>query len=66
MALGRHARIDQDLRQGVLGGRRLLAVVGGLHGTHEIERMKVRDVLEGVGDRLDEIFLAYLGHGGSL
>jgi hypothetical protein len=35
------------------------------HGAHEIERVIDGDVLQGVGDRLDEVFLADGGHGGS-
>jgi hypothetical protein len=54
---GAHARIDQDLRDGVLGRRRLLALVGGGEVLDVIDRVVVADVLQGIGDGLDQVFL---------
>lgn len=55
MAFGGHAGVDQDLGQGILGGRVDLPVIGGLGGMHEIEGVVVGDVLQGVGDGIDKI-----------
>ena len=65
VALGAQAGVDQDLGHGVPGGGGFLRVVGGLHGPDEIQGMVDGDELEGVGDGLDEVFLADGGHGGS-
>ncbi len=61
-ALGAHARVHQDLRHGVLRRRRLLALIGLAQRTDVIQRMVVRDVLQRVGDALNEIFFLYGGH----
>jgi hypothetical protein len=70
VTLGTHARVDQDLRQCVLGGGRLLALVGGGHCLHEIGGVVVGNELQRVGDALDEVFLldgsGRLDHGGLL
>ena len=63
VALGAHPRVDQNLRDGVLGGRAFLALVGLRQRLDVIDRMVVADVLEGVGDALDKVFLANGGHG---
>ena len=55
MTFGRHAGVDQDLGQGILGGRVDLAVVGGLGGLHEIERVVEGDVLQGVSNGIDKV-----------
>lgn len=57
MTFGAHARIDQDLRDRILGGRRLLAIVGGRETTGVVDRVVVRDVLQRVGDALDHVLL---------
>src|SRR5690606_33366453 len=57
VAFGAHARIDQDLRDRVLGRRRFLALVGGGEVPDVVDRVVVADVLEGVGDRLDQVVL---------
>src|SRR3546814_6984636 len=57
MAFGAHARVDQDLRDRVLRSRAFLALVGGRQVPDVVDRMVVADVLQGVGDGLDEIFL---------
>ena len=57
VALGTHARIDQNLFDGVFGCGALLALIGSGHGRNEVGRVVVRDVLEGVGDALDHIGL---------
>jgi hypothetical protein len=57
VAFGAHARVDQDLGDGVLRGRGLLALVGGGKVPDVVHRVVVADVLQGVGDGLDEVFL---------
>ncbi len=63
MTLRAHARVDEDLRHGILRGRILLPFVGGVHGLDEVERMIVGDELKGVGDALDQVVLLDRGHG---
>jgi hypothetical protein len=64
VALGRHAAVGEDLRDGVLRRGRLLALVSLAQRRDVVERVVVADELEGVGDGLDEIFLANRGgHG---
>src|SRR5690606_6568471 len=46
VAGGAHARVDEDLGQGVAGGRRLFAQVGLVHGLDEIGGVVVGDVLQ--------------------
>ena len=55
MTFGRHAGVDQDLGQGILGGRVDLAVIGGLGGLHEIEGVVEGDVLQGVSNGIDKV-----------
>ena len=54
---GAHARVDQDLRDGVARGGRLLFLVGARQVLDEVDRMIVGDVLQRVSDALDEVFL---------
>ena len=63
VAFGAHARIDQDLGDGILRRRRLLALVGGGEVLDVVHRVVVADVLQGIGDGLDEVFLLDRGHG---
>ena len=63
VALGGHARVDEDLRHRVLRRGRLLLLVRLPQVVDVVLRMVVADELEGVGDGLDEIFLADGGHG---
>src|SRR5690606_18692537 len=63
MALGAHARVDQDLRHRVLRRGRFLALVRGGEVPDVVDGVVVRDVLQGVGDALDEVFLLDGGHG---
>ncbi len=55
-------RVGQDLRDRVLGGRGFLALVGFAQGLDVVQRVVVADVLEGVGDGLDQVFLFDGGH----
>src|SRR5699024_6352516 len=64
VAFGAHARIDQDLRHRVLRRRRLLALVRGGEVPDVIHRVVIADVLQRVGDGLDEVLLP--DHGGGL
>ena len=57
MALGAHARVDQDLRHRVARGGRLLFLVGARQALDEVDRVVVGDVLQRVGDALDEVVL---------
>ena len=57
MTFGRHARVGQDLRNGVPGRRRFLAFVSFAERLDEIERVVVADVLKSIGDALDQVFL---------
>jgi hypothetical protein len=57
VAFGTHAAVGEDLGDGILGGRALLALVGGAERLDVVERVVVADVLECVGDALDEVFL---------
>jgi len=63
MTLGAHPRIDQDLGDGVLGRRRLFALIGRGQAADIVDRVVITDVLQRVGDRLDEVVLADGGHG---
>ena len=62
MALGAHARVDEDLRDRVLRRGRGLALVRLVEVLQVVGRVVVRDELERVGDGLDEIFLLDDGH----
>ena len=64
MAFSRHPRIDEDLRNRVLGGGRLLFQIRLVQRLDVIDRMVVADELERVGDGRDEIFLFDGGHVG--
>ena len=59
---GAHARVGQDLRHGILGGRRFLAPVGFSQRLHIVLRVVIGDELQRVGDACDEILLADGGH----
>jgi len=63
MALGAHARVDQDLRHGILGGLVFFTLVGGVDGLNEVYRVVVGDVLQGISDALDEVVFLDDGHG---
>ncbi len=63
VTLGAHPRIDQNLGDSVLGRWAFLALVGLRQRLDVIDRVVVTDVLEGVGDALNEIFLTDGGHG---
>src|SRR3546814_11275042 len=57
VALGAHPRVDQDLRDRVLRSRAFLALVSRREVPDVVHRVVVADVLQRVGDALDEIFL---------
>jgi hypothetical protein len=62
----RHAAVGQDLRDGILRRGRLLALVGLAQRRDVVERVVIADELEGIGDGLDQVFLADGGgHGGA-
>ena len=62
MAGGAHARIDQDLGDGVARRRGFLTQVGLVHGLDEIHGMVVGNELQGVGDTLNQVVLFDHGH----
>jgi len=55
-------RVGEDLRDCVLRRRRLLALVGAREVLDVIARMVSADVLQRVGDALDQVFLCDGGH----
>src|SRR3546814_9087917 len=58
MPLGAHAAVRQYLRHRILGGGRHLAGIGRAQSADIIHRVEIADILESVGDRLDQIVLA--------
>ena len=64
MALGAHAGVDEDLRDGVLGGVRLLVLVGAGEVGDVIDGVVEADVLQRVGYAADYVVLADDGHRG--
>ena len=57
VAGGAHLAVGQDLRDRVLGGRALLALVGARQVGDVVGRVVVADVLQGGGDGFDEVGL---------
>ena len=64
MALGAHAGVDEDLRDGVLGGVRLLVLIRAGEVGDVIDRVIEADVLQRVGYGADYVVLADDGHRG--
>jgi hypothetical protein len=62
VAFGTHAAVGENLGDRIPGGRALLALVSGAERLDVVERMIVADVLECVGNALDEVFLLDRGH----
>ncbi len=62
VALGAHAAVDENLRHGVFGGVRLLALVGLGEARDVVDWVVVADVLQRARNAGDEIFLADDGH----
>jgi hypothetical protein len=62
VAFRSHPRVGQNLCDGVLGSGGFLAVVGFTERLDVIERVVVADVLEGIGNGLDQVFLFDGGH----
>ncbi|MNO73166.1 hypothetical protein D3C76_641260 [compost metagenome] len=62
VAGGTHARVDQDLGDGVTGSRRLFAQVSLVHGLDEIHGVVVGNELQGVGNALNQVVLLDHGH----
>src|SRR5262249_11526400 len=58
-----HLAVGQDLRHRILGRRALLALVGLGQVGDVVGRVVVADVLEGGGNRLDQVGLLDDGHG---
>src|SRR5690606_9251419 len=59
---GAHARVDQNLRHGITRCRRLLALIGLMHRLDEVYGMVVGDILQRIGNALDQIILLDNGH----
>ena len=51
-----HFAVGQNLRQGVLGRRTLFAVISACQMGDEIGRVVVADVLQGCGNRFNQVF----------
>jgi hypothetical protein len=62
MAFGGHAGVGQDLGDGVLGSGAFLAIIGFAERLDVVQRVVVTDVLESIGDGLDQVFLFDGGH----
>ena len=59
-----HAGVRQDLRDGVFGRRRLLALVGARQVLEIVRRVVIGNELQRIGDALHEIGFTDDGHGG--
>ena len=57
------ARIGQDLRDGIARSGALLQVVGPAHRADEIRAVVIGNVLQGVGDAVDQVLFANDRHG---
>ena len=64
VAHGAHLAVGQDLCDGILGGRRLLALVGTGQVGDVVAGVVVADVLQGSSDGFDQVVLADGGHVG--
>jgi hypothetical protein len=62
VAFRAHTAVGEDLRDGILRSDTLLALVGGAKRLDVVERVIVADVLESIGNALDEVFLLDSGH----
>jgi hypothetical protein len=65
VALGAHARVDEDLRHGVACRLALLTLPGAVHGLDEIHRVVVGNELQRVSHAVDQVVLANDSHGTS-
>ena len=63
---GAHLAVGQDLCNGVLGGRALLAGIGAGQVRNEVGGVVVADVLQGGGDRFNQVVLFDEGGHGSI
>jgi hypothetical protein len=63
MSLRAHARVGQDLRDGIASGGGLFAPIRFAKGLDVIERVVVGDELERVGYAVDDVLLSDHGHG---
>jgi len=62
MAFGAHPAVGQDLRDRILRGRALFRFIGRAQRADIIHRVIVGDVLQRVGDTVDQIVFAYRHH----
>jgi hypothetical protein len=65
-SLRTEARVGEDLGDGIARRRRFLQLVGLAQRVDVVRRMVIGDVLQGVGDAVDEILLPDRFHGSSL
>ncbi len=63
MTFSAHARVREDLGDSILCRRTLLALVRLGEGVDVVQGVVVRDVLQGVSDRLDKVGLRDGRHG---
>src|SRR5690606_34944707 len=66
VAHGAHTGVDQNLCHGVFGSLGFFTLVGFVNSLNEIFRVVVRNVLQCIGDALDQVFLLDHRHGRSL
>jgi hypothetical protein len=63
MPLGTHARVGEYLRDGIASGWRFFKLVGSAQRLDVVHRMVVGDVLQGIGDAVDDVLLFDDRHG---
>ena len=65
VALGAHAAVGQDLRDGILGSGALFGLIGLAQRADIVHRMEIADVLQRVGDAFNQVILGdchHIGH----
>ena len=63
VALSTHARIDQNLTDGIFGRSGFLHLPGPVHGINKILAVVAGNILQGIGNTVDEVVLFDNSHG---